>query len=154
MKLNKKLLILVLSLMMLVGIFTVSAFAAEDGVLTIKYQDGTVQTYAEGETIVPPAVPAQFVAYDADGKAYLYTATGTAWNGLPAAVTPDLLGTTVEATVEATKGADQIFYSVATSATGTPTYKTTNNVHQFFTASNVKSSVWVKLYAEIGRAHV
>ena len=67
MKLNKKLLILVLSLVMLVGIFTVSAFAAEDGVLTVKYQDGTVQTYAEGETIVPPAVPAQFVAYDADG---------------------------------------------------------------------------------------
>ena len=151
MKLNKKLLILVLSLVMLVGIFTVSAFAAEDGVLTVKYQDGTVQTYAEGETIVPPAVPAQFVAYDADGKAYLYTTTGTAWEGLPETVTPDLLGTTVEATVAATKGADQIFYSVATgSATAAPVYKTTNNVHQFFTPGNVNTgSVWVKLYADV-----
>ncbi len=150
MKLNKKLLILVLSLVMLVGIVTVSALAADDGVLTIKYQDGTVQTYAEGETIVPPAVPAEFVGYDADGKAYLYTTTGTAWEGLPEAVTSDLLGTTVEATVAATKGADQIFYSVATgSATAAPVYKTTNNVHQFFAPANCKSSVWVKLYADV-----
>ena len=152
MKLNKKLLVFALSVLMLVGLFAFAAFAAgEPGKLTIEYADGTVQTYAEGETVEAPAIPENYVGYDADGKAYLYTVTGNAWEGIPETVTADHLGKTIKATVAASKGADQIFYSVATgSATAAPVYKTTNDVHKFFTAANVNAgSVWVKLYADV-----
>ena len=93
MKLNKKLLVFALSVLMLVGLLAVAAFAAgESDVLTIKYIDGTVQTYAKGETVVPPAVPADFAYVAEDGKAYKYTATGSAWEGIPATVADEHLG--------------------------------------------------------------
>ncbi|MBO5929228.1 MAG: hypothetical protein J6Q42_04335, partial [Clostridia bacterium] len=115
MKNSKKLLILVLSLVLLIGIFAVMA-AAEDGassdVLTIQYPDGTVQTYAEGEPILPPVLPKEFVWIDDDGKGYKYTVTGSAWEGIPAAVTSENLGTTVKATVAGTKGTEQVFFVV------------------------------------------
>ena len=141
MKLNKKLLVLALSLVMLVCAFAVSALAAdgEAGVLTVKYQDGTVETYAEGETITPPAVPKDFLVFE-EGKAYKYTVTGTAWEGLPAAVTPELLGTTVNATVAGTKDARQVYYvtweQLAADAPATKVYHMNNNVHEYLSSAN------------------
>ncbi len=142
MKLNKKLLVFVLSIVMIVGTLALAAFAAESGsdVLTIQYQDGTVQTYAEGETIVPPAVPADFIVYDEEGIAYKYTVTGTAWEGLPTEVSADLLGTTVQATVAGTQGTQQVFYvteeQLAADAPITKVYHMNNNVHQYLSSSN------------------
>ena len=141
MKNAKKLLILALTLVMLIAAcaIVVSAEGAEgNDVLTIKYQDGTVQTYAEGETITPPAVPTDFVVVDADGKAYKYTVTGSAWEGVPAEVTADLLGTTVNATVAGTKGTEQVYYvSIETVRGVTKTvYHLSNDVHTYFSSSN------------------
>ena len=54
MKNAKKLLLLVLSLVLLVGVFAVAAFA-DDGaaeVATVVYPDGATQTFAENETII------------------------------------------------------------------------------------------------------
>ena len=140
MKNSKKLLILVLSLVMLVCAFAVSTLAAdgEAGVLTVKYQDGTVETYAEGEAVTPPAVPKDFVVIGEDGKAYKYTVTGTAWEGLPTTVTPELLGTTVNATVAGTQGTDQVYYvSIETLNGETRTvYHLTNDVHTYFSSAN------------------
>ena len=50
MKNAKKLLLLLLSLVLLVGIFAVAAFA-EDAVATVTYPDGTVVAYAEAGAI-------------------------------------------------------------------------------------------------------
>lgn len=142
MKLNKKLLVFALSLVMLIGILTVAAFAADGdaGVLTIKYQDGTVQTYAEGETITPPAVPKDFIVYDADGKAYKYTVTGDAWEDVPSVATPELIGTTVNATVAGTQDSRQVFYvteeQLAADAPITKVYHMNNNVHQYLSSAN------------------
>ena len=141
MKLNKKLLVFVLSLVMLIGMFAVAAFAADGdaGVLTVKYQDGTVQTYAEGEEIVPPAIPKDFLVFE-DGKAYKYTVSGDAWEGLPAAVTPELLGTTVDVTVAGTKDARQVYYvteeQLAADAPITVVYHMNNNVHEYLSSKN------------------
>ncbi len=142
MKLNKKLLVFVLSLVMLACMFAVAALAADGdaGVLTVKYQDGTVQTYAEGETIAPPEVPKDFVVVGEDGKAYKYTVTGDAWIGLPSEVTPDLLGTTVDVTVAGTLGTQQVYYvteeQLAADAPITKVYHLNNNVHQYLSSSN------------------
>ena len=70
MKLNKKLLVFALSIVMILGLSAFAAVAAQEpAVLTIEYQNGVVQTYGEGETIVPPAVPKDFAVVAADGKA-------------------------------------------------------------------------------------
>lgn len=143
MKNSKKLLILVLSLVLLIGVFAVMA-AAEDGassdVLTIQYPDGTVQTYAEGEPILPPVLPKEFVWIDDDGKGYKYTVTGSAWEGIPAAVTSENLGTTVKATVAGTKGTEQVYFVTWERLTQegpfTVVYHFNNNVHQYLSTSN------------------
>lgn len=114
MKNTKKLLILVLSLMLLVAACVTVAFAespATNDVLTVQYPDGTVETYALGDVLVPKAVPTEFVAI-VDGKGYQYTVTGNAWEGLPTIVTEDLLGTTVNATIAGTMGTEQIYFAV------------------------------------------
>ena len=54
MKNAKKLMLLLLSLVLLVGAFAVAAFAEDAAdAATVVYPDGTVETYAVGETIVP-----------------------------------------------------------------------------------------------------
>ena len=55
MKNAKKLLLLLLSLVLLIGTFTVAALADDSAAeaATVVYPDGTVETYAVGETIVP-----------------------------------------------------------------------------------------------------
>ena len=141
MKLNKKLLVFALSVLMLVGLLAVAAFAAgESDVLTIKYMDGTVQTYAKGETVVPPAVPSEFVYVAEDGKAYKYTATGTAWEGVPATVADEHLGQTINATVAGTQGTQQVYYvtweKLTADAEFRVIYHYENNVHQYLSTSN------------------
>ena len=141
MKLNKKLLVFALSVLMLVGLLAVAAFAAgESDVLTIKYMDGTVQTYAKGETVVPPAVPSEFVYVAEDGKAYKYTATGTAWEGIPATVADEHLGQTINATVAGTQGTQQVYYvtweKLTADAEFRVIYHYENNVHQYLSTSN------------------
>ncbi len=70
MKNMKKIFLLLLSVMLLIGTFAVaaSASAGDADVLTIENADGTVQTYAEGETVAPPAVPTDYAAI-VDGTA-------------------------------------------------------------------------------------
>lgn len=142
MKLNKKLLIFALSIVMIVGMLALAAFAAEGdaGVLTIEYPDGTVQTYAVDEEIVPPAVPKDYVVVAEDGKAYKYTVTGTTWEGVPSKATEDLLGKTVKATVAGTLGDKQVYYvteeQLSENAPFTKVYHMNNNVHQYLSSSN------------------
>ena len=54
MKNAKKLLLLLLSLALLIGVFTVAALADDNAAdaATVVYPDGSVETYAVGETIV------------------------------------------------------------------------------------------------------
>ncbi len=141
MKLNKKLLIFVLSLCLLVGVFALAAFAAEGdaAVLTIRYQDGTVQTYEEGEEIVAPAVPRIFLVYDEEGRAYKYTTElGATWQGLPRAATAELLGTTLESTVAGTRDERQVYYVTEETLDGVTTvvYHMNNDVHKYLSNSN------------------
>lgn len=161
MKNSKKLLILVLSLVLLIGVFAVMA-AAEDGassdVLTIQYPDGTVQTYAEGEPILPPVLPKEFVWIDDDGKGYKYTVTGSAWEGIPAAVTADHLGTTVKATVAGTKGTEQVYFTVAATDGATTYYTNASTVSADFKAymQSMLSPAGAKvtLYADISSGNI
>ena len=55
----------------LVTVLIVSAETETDFV-TVKYANGTTETYAEGEEIVPIAVPADFARYDDEGDAYKF----------------------------------------------------------------------------------
>ena len=115
MKNAKKLLILLLSLVLLIGVFAVLTMADEDAVLTVEYPDGTVQTYKSGETVAAYAVPSEFVTM-VDGKGYKFTtAAGAAWTysePLPATVTADDLGKTITATVEGEQGTEQVYATV------------------------------------------
>ncbi len=141
MKLNKKLLIFVLSLCLLVGVFALAAFAAEGDadVLTIRYQNGTVQTYKEGDEVVPPAVPKEFIVYDEEGLAYKFTTeNGAIWQGLPRYVTKDHLGQTLNSTVAGTQDPRQIYYITEEKIGDVTTvvYHMVNALGQYISKSN------------------
>ena len=116
--------VLLLSLCLLIAaLFAVLiASASEEGAdtVTVVYPNGTVETYAEGEQIVPIAVPTDFVRYDDGGDAYVYTVTdGAGWvfamDGAPLAdmtVTADMLGKTVEADISGSLGTKKVYYTV------------------------------------------
>ena len=126
MKSAKKLLLLVLSLVLLIGAFAVLTMADEDAVLTVEYQDGTVQTYKAGDTVETYAVPSEFVTM-VDGKGYKFTtAAGAAWTysePLPATVTADDLGKTITATVEGEQGTEQVYATVQVTFSDIDYYK-------------------------------
>ena len=72
MKNAKKLMLLLLSLVLLIGTFAVVAFAGDAAdVATVVYPDGTTETYAVGESIVPKAFTDGF--YEGKGN--------TLWQG-------------------------------------------------------------------------
>ena len=117
MKNAKKILLLVLSLVVLVGAFALVSLAEAkaDGVLTIEYQDGTVQTYKAGDTVATYAVPSEFVTM-VDGKGYKFTAAaGATWTysePLPTTVSADDLGKTITATTQGEMGTEQVYATV------------------------------------------
>lgn len=121
---NRKMRIsLLLALCLLIAsLVTVLIVSAEDGAgtVTVSYPNGVSETYAEGETLVPLAVPKDFARYDEKGDAYVYTVKeGAAWsfvlNGealTELTVTDAMLGKTVYADIEGTMGTEKVFYTV------------------------------------------
>ena len=158
MKNAKKLMLLLLSLVLLVGVLTVAAFASEADadVLTVQYPDGTTQTYAEGETVQAYAVPKDFAAMS-NGKAYKFTVTdGAAWNyseALPETVTADDLGKTIVATIDGTMGSEQVFYTTKRSDQADMVYRTKNDLATTLNKSTYPApngfTLEIKLYADI-----
>lgn len=152
MKSTKKLLLLLLSVMLLIGTFAVASAASTDdaGVLTIKYANGTVQTYAEGETVEPIAVPADYAAV-VDGAAYKFTvAEGAVWTyseALPETVTSADLGKTITATVDGTLGTEQVYFTVAVTDGATTYYTDATQLLAYLKAMDIHGST-VTLYAD------
>ena len=103
----------------LVTVLIVSAETETDFV-TVKYANGTTETYAEGEEIVPIAVPADFARYDDEGDAYKFVVKENAeWrftlNGkalTDMAVTEAMLGKTVYADVDGAFEGEKLFFTV------------------------------------------
>ena len=83
MKSAKKLMLLLLSLVLLIGAFAVVALAENDAdVATVVYPDGTTETYAVGESIVPKAFTDGFYEGKGNtlwqGSAWTFTVSGEA----------------------------------------------------------------------------
>ncbi len=149
MKNAKKLLLLVLSLMMLIGVFAVAAFAEESAEgLTVVYADGTTQTFAAGAAVTGRSdVPTDFIQ-EVDGIAYKFTvAEGAAWiysEALPETVTADYYGKTITATVEGEKGTEQVYYT--TTVDDVTTYVTKDDLGTYL--SKMDYNVKIKMYAD------
>ena len=131
MKSAKKLLLLVLSLVLLVGVFTATAFAEESAQgLTVVYADGKTETFAAGAAVSGRSdVPTDFIQ-EVDGIAYKFTvAEGAAWSyaeDLPETVTADYYGKTITATIDGELGTAQVYYT--TTVSNVTTYVTENNL--------------------------
>lgn len=114
------LLSLCLLLASLVTVLIVSAEGEEASVVTVVYANGVTETYAEGETIVPIAVPTDFVKCDDQGDAYVYTVSeGAEWRFLlngevltEMTVTSSMLGKTVTVDVDGTLGTEKVWYTI------------------------------------------
>ncbi len=113
---------LCLVLISLVTVLIVSAVGAGDGaeVVTVAYANGTVETFAEGDVIVPIEVPKDFARCDDKGDAYVYTVSeGAAWSFTidgraltDMTVTAGMLGKTVNADIAGTYGTEKVWYTV------------------------------------------
>lgn len=113
---------LCLVLASLVTVLIASAVGAGDGaeVVTVAYANGTVETFAEGDVIVPIEVPKDFARCDDKGDAYVYTVSeGAAWSFTidgraltDMTVTAGMLGKTVNADIAGTYGTEKVWYSV------------------------------------------
>lgn len=114
---------LLLSLcLLLASLITVLVVSAEEeaSAVTVVYADGTTEEYAEGDTIEPIAVPADFAKYDDLGDAYKFVvAEDAAWrftlDGKALAdmtVTAAMLGKTVYADVDGKMEGDKLFFTV------------------------------------------
>lgn len=114
MKSAKKLLLLVLSLMLLVGVFAVAAFAEDEpAVATVVYPDGTVDTYTAAGAITP-SIAAQDGLYYGKGNT-LYKDAGQGWiytdeAGQPVTeITQDLIDSGAKITAS---GFDKVYATV------------------------------------------
>ncbi len=109
MKNSKKLLILVLSLMLLVGVFVTAASAESADKVTVLYPDGTEVQYAVGETIVAPEgdlyAGKDNTLFKNAGAGWAYSLDGAALSDLT--VTEAMLGKTVTAS-----GYDKVYFAV------------------------------------------
>ena len=154
MKSAKKLLLLVLSLVMLVGVFAVAAFAEEAaGAATVVYPDGSTETVAVGSAITPKEFGAQGEAklyYGANNTLYkddaaegwIFTLEG-ADNALTSlSVTAEMAGKRIIAS-----GADKVYFTTK-DADGT-VYHTTNTAHSYLTMSGIKKSTDLTLYEDV-----
>ena len=124
MKTRRMRIALLLSLCLVIAsLVTVLIVSAEEdaGVVTVQYANGTVETFAEGEEILPIAVPTDFARCDDEGDAYKFVVkTGAAWsftlNGKALTnmtVTEDMLGETVYADVEGQMEGEKLFYTIS-----------------------------------------
>ncbi|MBP3591486.1 MAG: hypothetical protein J6K14_03305 [Clostridia bacterium] len=113
MKSAKKILLLVLSLVLLVGVFAVAAFADDSTTATVVYPDGTVDTYTEAGAITP-SIAAQDGLYYGKGNT-LYKDAGQGWiytdeAGQPVTeITQDLINAGAKITAS---GFDKVYATV------------------------------------------
>ena len=149
MKNSKKLLILVLSLMLLVGVFATVAFAESADKVTVSYPDGTQVQYAVGETIVSPVggtyAGKDNTLYKNAGAGWAYSLDGTPLSGL--VVTEAMLGKTVVAS-----GYDKVYFAVEVTDGDTIYYTNADtagkDLKAYITNMNAAGSTTV-LYADI-----
>ena len=154
MKSAKKLLLLVLSLVMLVGVFAVAAFAQEAaGAATVVYPDGSTETVAVGSAITPKEFGAEGEAklyYGANNTLYkddatdgwIFTVEGEATALTDLTVTADMAGKRIIAS-----GVDKVYFTTE-DADGT-VYHTTNTAHSYLTMSGIKKSTDLTLYEDV-----
>ena len=112
MKSAKKLMLLLLSLVLLIGTFAVVALAENDAdVATVVYPDGTTETYAVGEAIVPKAFTDGFYEGKGNtlwqGDAWSFTVSGEASALADLKVTDAMKGKTIMAS-----GAKQVYSKI------------------------------------------
>ena len=110
---------LLLASLVTVLLATAQGTPAADSV-TVAYADGTEETFALGETIVPIPVPKDFARRNESGDAYVYTVSegadwsftldGKALGGMT--VTEQMLGKTVVADIVGTFGTEKVWYTV------------------------------------------
>ena len=127
MKSAKKLLLLLLSFVLLIGVFTVAALADDNAdVATVVYPDGAVETYAVGETIVPKEMTDGL--YYGQGNTLFKDDATAGWiftvkDGAALAdltVTADMAGKQI-----IVSGVDQVYSKIVTTFTDTDYYKYT-----------------------------
>lgn len=109
MKNSKKLLILVFSLMLLVGVFFTAVSAESAEKVTVQYPDGTEVQYAVGETIVAPQgdlyAGMDNTLFKNAGSGWVFSMDGAALSDLT--VTEAMIGKTVIAS-----GFDKVYFAV------------------------------------------
>ena len=114
MKSAKKILLLVLSLVLLVGVFAVAAFADDSTTATVVYPDGTVDTYTEAGAITPSIDVTEDGLFYGKGNT-LYKDAGQGWiytdeAGQPVTeITADLINTGAKITAS---GFDKVYATV------------------------------------------
>ena len=127
MKSAKKLLLLLLSFVLLIGVFTVAALADDNAAdaATVVYPDGSVETYAVGDTIVPKEMTdglyygqGNTLFKDDATVGWIFTVDGVALADLT--VTADMAGKQI-----IVSGADQVYSKIVTTFTDTDYYKYT-----------------------------
>ena len=112
MKSAKKLMLLLLSLVLLIGAFAVVALAGDSAdVATVVYPDGTAETYAVGEAIVPKAFTDGLYEGKGNtlwqGDAWTFTVSGEATALADLTVTDAMVGKTIMAS-----GAQQVYSKI------------------------------------------
>ena len=142
MKNAKKLLLLLLSFVLLIGVFTVAALADDNAAdaATVVYPDGSVETYAVGDTIVPKEMTDGLyygknnTLFKDDATAgWIFTVKDGAALGANLTVTEALAGKTIVAS-----GFNKVYYTSEEKVSGETTmvYHLKNDVHKFFSTSN------------------
>ena len=145
MKSAKKILLLVLSLMLLVGIFAIATFADDSTTATVVYPDGSTDTVAVDGTIVPK----EFTTAEDGAKLYYgagntlfkddategwtFTVEGESEALADLTVTADMAGKKIIAS-----GADKVYFTTKEElSTGTTmVYHLTDDLSQYFTSAN------------------
>ena len=151
MKNAKKILLLVLSLVMLCGVFAVAAFAEEEAVATVVYPDGKEVAVAVGATIEPEAFVTEGEAkvyYDLDKKqlfkddeteGWLFTVEGEEAPLTDLTVTEAMAGKRIIAS-----GVQRVYYTKTIS--GVIYYSTEDNLGTYLT--DMTYNVVIKMYAD------
>ena len=145
MKSAKKILLLVLSLMLLIGIFAIAAFADDSTTATVVYPDGSTDTVAVDGTIVPKefttAEDGARLYYGAGNtlfkddatEGWTFTVEGESEALADLTVTADMAGKRIIAS-----GADKVYFTTKEElSTGTTmVYHLTDDLSQYFTSAN------------------
>ena len=142
MKNMKKLLLLVLSLMLLCGIFAVAALAEEPAQeATVVYPDGSTEVVAVGGTITPKEFQTEGEAklyygadntlFKASGENWVFTVDGVELTDLT--VTEDMIGKKIIAS-----GVDKVYFTTKETVSGVATmvYHLTDDLGTYFTSAN------------------